>query len=672
MYGLQRKTGNLSALIGIKTIARISNIPLIGFLIVAIFVGLSQAIDPIKNTHAAPGGPTTISASYDASSVDFHFTSTDLANSAFKQGAVTASVSTNNPTGFTFYISSTDEDTDLKHTSPSSMAKILSIGTSLVESNFTVGSWGYSSDATNFNPIPKASAPSAILTTNNNASQRIVVNFGVKASPSLESGSYTKQLLLTATTNFVPKMATFLPGREFNSKLRVIGSNNIDIFKHSQTPPANLGNATIVSTIDSAYPIYAWYDSVNRIVYWWSEADVSYSNIDASNMFDTINNGVKDIELIDLRGIDTSRTKNMGFMFSSSNKLIKKFNFDGINTGSVEDMSYMFASDLTGGPIDPIDLSHLDTSKVKNMDNMFRNSKFTAVNLSGLNTSNVENMNNMFRNMSHLKTVNLSNLDVTNLKYMTDMFLSDSKLEEVDMSNWKNDLVTDLSNLFTWLPALKNIKLTNSYFSNARNMYAMFALLPKLTELDLSSFDTSKVTNMEDLFAEDTSLETLNISSFRTSNVTNMRQMFYGVALTSLDLSHFDTRNVVDMSGMFRNTKNLNTINLTSFNTEKVTTMGQMFANSMQIPENSILDISSFNTKSLMNSALMFSGSKIKTIYVSQDFSTNTIFSSSNMFANNTNLIGGNGTVYSNSNPLDKTYARIDAPGAPGYFTLKP
>ena len=80
--------GNLSALIGIKTIARISNIPLIGFLIMAIFVGLSQAIDPIKNTHAAPGGPTTISASYDASSVDFHFTSADLANSAFKQSAV--------------------------------------------------------------------------------------------------------------------------------------------------------------------------------------------------------------------------------------------------------------------------------------------------------------------------------------------------------------------------------------------------------------------------------------------------------------------------------------------------------------------------------------------------------------------------------------------------------
>jgi len=42
------------------------------------------------------------------------------------------------------------------------------------------------------------------------------------------------------------------------------------------------------------------------------------------------------------------------------------------------------------------------------------------------------------------------------------------------------------------------------------------------------------------------------------------------------------------------------------------------------------------------------------------------------MFWNNTNLVGGNGTAYSNGFPQDKTYARIDAPGTPGYFTLKP
>ena len=126
-----KKTSNLSITINRKIIAKISIIPAIAFLIMAVFVGLSQVINPTKAAHAAPGDPTTISASYDASSVDFHFTSTDLVNSAFKQGTITASVNTNNPTGFTFYISSTDEDTDLKHTSPSSMAKIPSIGTSL-------------------------------------------------------------------------------------------------------------------------------------------------------------------------------------------------------------------------------------------------------------------------------------------------------------------------------------------------------------------------------------------------------------------------------------------------------------------------------------------------------------------------------------------------------------
>ena len=38
------------------------------------------------------------------------------------------------------------------------------------------------------------------------------------------------------------------------------------------------------------------------------------------------------------------------------------------------------------------------------------------------------------------------------------------------------------------------------------------------------------------------------------------------------------------------------------------------------------------------------------------------------MFHNCTQLVGGNGTAY-NTNYQDKTYARIDKAGAPGYFT---
>jgi hypothetical protein len=40
------------------------------------------------------------------------------------------------------------------------------------------------------------------------------------------------------------------------------------------------------------------------------------------------------------------------------------------------------------------------------------------------------------------------------------------------------------------------------------------------------------------------------------------------------------------------------------------------------------------------------------------------------MFSNCLALVGGNGTPY-DSTHTDKTYARIDRPGTPGYFTAK-
>lgn len=40
------------------------------------------------------------------------------------------------------------------------------------------------------------------------------------------------------------------------------------------------------------------------------------------------------------------------------------------------------------------------------------------------------------------------------------------------------------------------------------------------------------------------------------------------------------------------------------------------------------------------------------------------------MFGNTLQIIGGNGTSYDSSH-TDKEYARIDAPGSPGYFSKK-
>lgn len=123
---------------------------------------------------------------------------------------------------------------------------------------------------------------------------------------------------------------------------------------------------------------------------------------------------------------------------------------------------------------------------------------------------------------------------------------------------------------------------------------------------------------------------------------------------------------------MFSYATNLASLNLSSFNTSRVQNMSQMFSNAMRNPENSILDISSFTPEALLRAPGMFNNSFIKTIYVNSSFSiSNKVVADSSMFANCKNLVGGNGTVFQNSRK-SSAFARIDAPGTPGYFTLKP
>ena len=120
--------------------------------------------------------------------------------------------------------------------------------------------------------------------------------------------------------------------------------------------------------------------------------------------------------------------------------------------------------------------------------------------------------------------------------------------------------------------------------------------------------------------------------------------MFRGCwELTSLDVSNFDTSNVTDMESMFDSCKKLTSIDLSNFDTSNVRTMRCMFWNC----------------------------DNLTTIYASNKFVTNNVTVSQFMFEGCTNLVGGNGTRYSSSSD-DKTYARIDKAGTPGYFTEKP
>ena len=106
-------------------------------------------------------------------------------------------------------------------------------------------------------------------------------------------------------------------------------------------------------------------------------------------------------------------------------------------------------------------------------------------------------------------------------------------------------------------------------------------------------------------------------------------------------------------------------------NTSEVTIMGFMFRTCLALTS---LDLSSFNTSNVTDMTDMFFGCiNLNTVYVGKNWSTEAVTNSSDMFYNVISLVGGMGTVYNESNPMDKTYAHIDGgPSNPGYFTLIP
>ena len=566
---------------------------------------------------------TYLNISTSTPNVDFQFNQSELSSSAFKTNNVTVNIQTDNATGATTYISSVDEATSLVHSNSGVSDNIASISSPLLSTAFSDKTWGYrvgSLATTAFNPIPKASAPAEILNTTSAtpASNNLNIDFGVKVSPNLSSGAYSKQIVFTAVTNQVPTHAMFIPGPNFNATLNAINpGKDAKNFKKSNTPPANLWQATIVSTADSTRPIYMWYNPADLTVYWWSDADNVYMNQDASKMFMKATSTSINLASVDLDGINTVMTKNMSAMFQDVSAL-QHINFANINTSSVEDLSYMFM------------------------------------------------------NATALTSLNLSGWDVRNNTTLYKIFQGCTGITHIDVSGWKNDKILTMDSLFRSLPLLRSINLAGFTTNNVESMTGMFAYTSVLN-LDLSSFNTSKVKDMSAMFMFNSLMTDLDLSSFNTSKVKNMEGMFSTMTrLKNLNISSFNTSEVENMRAMFNNDRELSNFSVLSFDTRKVKWMTSMFGGVMKNQGSGVIDISSFSTEGRPYIEGMFTQIGANRIYASSNFSNNNIEGGgTGIFYGATHLVGGNGTTY-NSSRVNKTYARIDAPGTPGYFTLKP
>ena len=170
------------------------------------------------------------------------------------------------------------------------------------------------------------------------------------------------------------------------------------------------------------------------------------------------------------------------------------------------------------------------------------------------------------------------------------------------------------------------------------SLYKFFANLTKLkTITGLEYLNTEKVTNMSYMFFKCSSLTSLDVTHFNTAKVTNMNRLFsYCSSLTSLDVTHFNTAKVTNMNRLFSYCSSLTSLDVTYFNTANVTGMNNMF----------------------------YSCSALTTIYASDNFVTDKVEYSYNMFYDCTSLKGT--TLEYVASKTDHNYANC---GTDGYFT---
>ena len=265
---------------------------------------------------------------------------------------------------------------------------------------------------------------------------------------------------------------------------------------------------------------YAWWDSTDKKVHWYSDADIIYLPRDCESLFSGLNNN--EIE-IDLSAFDFSKVTTMKAMFASvqGNNVYGKY--DSYNT-KIKTITFP---------------SNIDTSKVTNMDGMFYGcNMLTTLDLTGFNTANVSSMQAMFKNCSKLEEIKL------------------------DPTKFTDDSLTNVFRMFDNCNALKQIDFRGFKGGKLENAQSWFAHCKNLEYIDLSNFDGgSNITNLnwtfQNLGSENTNgcaifsnKWNLTIDPNHTDTTSGTKLNLYGKPYTTgYAVSNFDIATAAETSG---------------------------------------------------------------------------------------------------------------------------
>lgn len=313
-------------------------------------------------------------------------------------------------------------------------------------------------------------------------------------------------------------------------------------------------------------------------------------------------------------------------------------------------------------------LGNLNTSEVTSMYAMFNGcSTLKALNVSKFNTANVTNMSYMFNSCTTLTTLDLKNFDTSKATNMSYMFNSCAALQTIEVGiGWNTDKVTNSTRMLAACRKIMgsdasryNDSVTDKeaahtgergYLTGTKRAYCVYenGIITFYYDEQSSTRNGDVYTYLiraksGDLWGTHKAEITKAVfdPSFADTHPGTLYHWFNGCkVLTTIEgMEYLNTSDVLVMSCMFNGCKALTSIDLSLFDTGRVYYSGYMF-----------------------NCC-----SKLKTIYVGDNWTNGKMTSSNYMFNGCKSLIGGDGTKYS-ANYIDKTKAYA---GNGGYLTYK-
>ena len=372
---------------------------------------------------------------------------------------------------------------------------------------------------------------------------------------------------------------------------------NINAIERSTHLPSS-ATTNLVSSSDSQIPIIMWYNSSNKTILYYSQADTLFLNPDSSQMIGCNSfgdcSGIRNLKTINMAGWNTSRVTNMYSMFEYASNIdfnsTSQAQITNWNTMKVVNMSHLFNN--TGLSMTALNLSNWNTSNVTDFSYMFQKSDLHGI--SGLhtwNTSKVQNMSFMFAYTGQLTSFDFANWDVRNVKNMSGMFsgIQNLGLTHLNLHNWNTHNVTDMSLMFYNVKGVYNIDMSSWNTTNVQSMRSMFYGMERLNQIGattgtiyLSNWDVRNVTTMSYMFANTTSasLKNYNLQNWNTYKVQDMSHMFEHTRANNYYTTNWVMNNVTNTTNMFYYTNNMVHLNMYNWNLASLSSYGNMFTTS--------------------------------------------------------------------------------------------